>query len=266
MNNETLRGNLAQLKLVDILRILRHNKRTGKLSLQFKDRSADIYFLNGDIIHAKTNDSYGEQVIYDVLGLRDGTFVFYPNISVKNPTINRPTSEIMDKAEFIDEDWEEINKIIPDFGIVFKMTSGSPKEISLNALEWNVLRHINGKESVKDIAEKVELNMLDVCKVFVKLYNAGLIEVAGESIEEKPAAASGVDPYIFAKISQRLAEVVGPLAEIIVEDAIKELGEDKFSFPKEKLPDLVDVLSKEVSDPQKLIEFQKDMLNLIKNV
>ncbi len=266
MNNETLRGNLSQLKLVDILRILNHNKRTGKLSLQFRNGSADIYFLNGDIIHAKTNDMFGENVIYEVLGIREGTFAFFPNISVKNPTINRPTSEIIDKAEFIDEDWEEVSKVIPDFNLVFKMTSGSPKEISLNAMEWNVLRHINGKDSVKDIAEKVELNLLDVCKVFVKLYNAGLIEVAGESIEEQAPAVSGVDPYVFAKISQRLAEVVGPLAEIIVDDAIKDLGEDKFAFPKEKLPDLVDLLSKEINDPQKLIDFQKDMLNLIKNI
>ena len=110
--SETLKGNLSQLKLVDIMKILCSSQRTGKLSLQNGEEIADIYFLSGAIIHAKYNMIIGENAIYTLFAWSDGIFTFHPNISVKNKTILTPAAEILKRAEAVDGEWEEVRKII----------------------------------------------------------------------------------------------------------------------------------------------------------
>ena len=262
--SETLKGNLSQLKLLDILKILCNSQRTGKLSLQSATETADIYFLSGSIIHAKYGAIIGENAIYNLLAWNEGIFTFHPNISVKNRTILAPTEEILKKSDLIDADWEEIRKVIPHSNMVFKMSYGTPSEISLNATEWNILRHINALDSIREIAQKVDMPLLDVSKAFTKLFQAGLIEMMGESTAQEQRK-TGIDPAIFTVVERALAQNVGPLAPIILDDSIGSLNESREAFPKEKLPELVELLSNEIKDPRKLIEFQKNMLEIIRN-
>lgn len=262
--SETLKGNLSQLKLLDIMKILCSSQRTGKLSLAAEDETGDIYFLSGSIIHAKYQNIIGENAIYSLLSWNDGIFTFLPNISVKNKSILVPFQDILRQSESIDADWSDVRKTIPHPNLVFKMSYGTPSEISLNASEWNILRHINGLDSIREIAMKVDLPLLDVCKAFSKLYQAGLIEMMGESIAREQRKV-GIDPAIFQFVERELAVFVGPLAPIILDDSIAGLGENRDAFPKEKLPELVESLSSEISDPKKQIEFQKSMLETIKN-
>jgi len=263
--NETLKGNLSQLKLVDILQILCNSQRTGKLSLMYGDDAADIYFLSGNIIHARYGESLGEDVIYQILSWNEGLFTFYPNISVKNRTINTPVSTIIEKSKQIENEWSAIRKSIPNVNLVFKMSSGTPSEISLTANEWNILRHINGVDCIKTIAKKVDMPLLDVTKAFLKLYQADLIEMVGEAVAEE-RVVRGIDPSIFVKIEKEFAQIIGAMAPIIIDDQIEALGEKREAFPKEKLPELIEQLSQEISNPKKLIEFQKNMLDLIKTI
>ena len=263
--SETLKGNLSQLKLVDIMKILCSSQRTGKLSLQNGEEIADIYFLSGAIIHAKYNMTIGENAIYAIFAWSDGIFTFHPNISVKNKTILTPPAEILKRAEAVDGEWEDVRKIIPNTNLVFKMSYGTPSEISLNATEWNILRHINGIDSIREIAQKVEMALLDVSKAFCKLYQAGLIEMMGESISREERK-TGIDPSIFQTVEKELAQIIGPLAPIVLDDHISGLGESRDAFPKEKMPELIELLSNEITDAKKMIDFQKSMLSVIKNI
>ena len=263
--SETLKGNLSQLKLVDILRILCNSQRTGKLSLQSGDDMADIYFLSGAVIHAKYGMIVGENAIYTLFAWSDGIFTFHPNISVKNKTILTPAPEILKRADTFDSEWEEVRKALPNTNLVFKMSYGTPSEISLNATEWNILRHINGLDSVREIAQKVEMTILDVAKAFCKLYQAGLIEMVGESISREEHK-TGIDPNIFKTVEKELAQIIGPLAPIVLDDHIGGLGENREAFPKDKMPELIELLSNEITDPRKMIDFQKTMLGLIRNM
>jgi len=263
--SETLKGNLSQLKLMDILKILCNSQRTGKLALQAKTETADIYFVQGEIIHAKYGTMAGTDAIYNLIGWNDGFFTFIPNISVKNRTISEPAAAILKRCEAIDADWEEIRKSIPHTNLVFKMSTGTPSEISLNAAEWNILRHINGVHSLAEIAGKVEMPVLDVAKAFYKLYRADLIEILGEATGQEERKV-GIDAGIFRVIEKELAKIIGPMAPIELEDQIVKMGESLDAFPKEKLPDLVENLSAVINDPKKLIDFQKNMLEIIKNI
>ena len=57
---EGLRGNLAQLSLLDILRMLSSGNRSGHLVIQQAGKSGELYLENGNIVHAVTGAQMGE--------------------------------------------------------------------------------------------------------------------------------------------------------------------------------------------------------------
>lgn len=110
----------------------------------------------------------------------------------------------------------------------------------------------------------MDLPLLDVAKAFCKLYQASLIEMMGEA--GAGDQKTGIDPAIFQRVEKELAKIIGPLAPIVLDDHIANLKESQDAFPKEKLPELIESLSREITDPKKLIEFQKNMLDIIQNI
>ena len=45
-----------------------------------------------------------------------------------------------------------------------------------------------------------------------------------------------------------------------------EISEDRDKFVKDKVPMLIEAISKEINDEQKSVQFQQQMLNEIKNL
>jgi chromosome segregation ATPase len=66
-----------------------------------------------------------------------------------------------------------------------------------------------------------------------------------------PAAAQTVPPEIFQRIVNelaRIANIIAPLASLMVRQQAKALGESLEKFPTNRLPELLERLSKDVSD------------------
>jgi len=93
-------------------------------------------------------------------------------------------------------------------------------------------------------------------------------EVAKEPtnrVEEKPAGAElkgpvvvmskvadtapqKVPPDFFDRVTQELAQSIGPMAPMIIHDHVKALGESMEKFPNSRARELLDILSKEILD------------------
>jgi len=67
-------------------------------------------------------------------------------------------------------------------------------------------------------------------------------------------------------VEKELAQIIGPLAPIVLDDHISGLGESRDAFPKDKMPELIELLSNEITDARKMIDFQKSMLSIIRNI
>ena len=70
----------------------------------------------------------------------------------------------------------------------------------------------------------------------------------------------------FEELEHVLIQYIGPVAPYIIEDSLTDLGEGKDKFDREKIPILIEALSQEITDDKKRVEFQKDMLNRIKDI
>ena len=57
---------------------------------------------------------------------------------------------------------------------------------------------------------------------------------------------------------------MGPMAPVIIEDQVAEMEERISDFPQDRAAELVEGISMEISDEGKRVDFQKEMLEVLR--
>ena len=93
-----LTGHLNNYPLSDLVGILRHQKKTGRLLIEYPKGPATFFFLEGELIDARLNDLIGLQAICVALAQPDAAFNFNPLIPPPRrsiePSLQRAVSEL----------------------------------------------------------------------------------------------------------------------------------------------------------------------------
>ena len=259
---EAFTGNVSQFKLIDILRLLESERKTGVLNLQRGKEKAEIYLDKGTLCHAICKDGVGEEAVFAILTWTDGKFNFTPDVTSEEKSITRDTSSLLKEGIKQLDEWQNIKELIPSQDMVFKLSSKrAPDEVRLQHDEWSILSQIDGKKTVGDISEELKMAEHDSVRILYKLFSSGLIEVATEPQRKTQKI---VDAVFFDFLEQQLTEILGPVTSVILEEEIKDMGEEKGSFPLGKVSLLVEKVSGDIADDMQRIAFQKKILEALK--
>jgi hypothetical protein len=68
------------------------------------------------------------------------------------------------------------------------------------------------------------------------------------------------------KVDEELAKALGPIASVIVDEQIAEMGEQRDAFPRNKAAELVEAVSSEIADEGKRVRFQRSMLDVLRDL
>jgi len=255
---EGFRGNLKQISLLDILRMLTSGRRTGRLEIQHAGKNGEVFIDQGIIVHAASGTQLGERVVYTLMGWLEGEFLFTPDVASPEKSIGTTTEQLLLEAARQAEQWEDIKDVLSSTDAVFNISpSGSTTTVSLKPIEWQVLAQVNGQRSVAEIGELLDLHEFDVAKIVYSLTTAGLLHEVVGGVQQFREILE--DPF-FENLSAMYTEIMGPIGPIIIEDEIRLMGEDRNAFPQEKAAELVERISLEIADNKKRAEFQKRMV------
>ena len=130
-------------------------------------------------------------------------------------------------------------------------------DISLERWLLKVFLEINGKSNVGEIAQKAEMDMVEMRKAISKLLELGLIMQVAPS---EPL----LDDDFFDYLQIQLSRAVGPIAVVLIEEDIKDMGHNMSDFPSSKAAELVDLLAREIQREEKKALFKLNMVNKIK--
>jgi predicted regulator of Ras-like GTPase activity (Roadblock/LC7/MglB family) len=75
-----------------------------------------------------------------------------------------------------------------------------------------------------------------------------------------------VDGTFFAQMEHELTRVMGPVATLVIDDEVAALGADRDSFPRDRMAELVEKVSSEITDEGKRDSFQRTMLTVIRTL
>ena len=93
--------------------------------------------------------------------------------------------------------------------------------------------------------------------VISKLLQLKLIE----KVEEKILSLDNdFIEYLFGQFSL----AVGPIAQVLIEDEMQDLGFNVTQFPTQRIAELVDRLSREIRREEKKAQFKRNMINKIR--
>jgi hypothetical protein len=144
--------------------------------------------------------------------------------------------------------------------MVFKRTIRKDLgEFSLNNQMLMILMEFNGKERVGTIAKKTGLDLTTMRKVIAKLLNLRIIELAEE-------ATPPLEKDFFDYLGGQLSRAVGPIAQILIEDAVTDLGHETNKFPRHRAAELVEFLAREIQREEKKNTFKQQMVQKIKEL
>ncbi|HKI86322.1 MAG TPA: DUF4388 domain-containing protein [Thermoanaerobaculia bacterium] len=169
-------GSLKELPLADIIQLVAVSGKTGAFDLTHQDDSGQIFLRDGQIVHAHLGELVGEEAVYELAIWSEGEFVFTPGRETEDTTINKSnTNLLMEAARRIDE-WQVLSKRIPSTRLVPVFTDDSGvTSVSLNRQEWEVLRKIDERRSIEEIAIGLGLSPFEVSKILYGMVTSGLV-------------------------------------------------------------------------------------------
>lgn len=264
---EALSGNLAQLRLIDILRLLHLSGRTGQLELTADDgKFGEIYLVSGQVSHALYEEWIGEEAVYGLFSWAEGTFRFHSDETTDERTVSLPTDQILEEAATYSSEWEKIRKTVPSSNAIYRLAARPSADVQLRAEDWSVLTQLDGEKTILEIADASQLNELFTSKIICRLYELGLIELVAVAVAEASPVVDAVDEAFMRQIETDLIQAIGPMASIVVDDCAEQMGHTRTTVPKEAVPELVERLANEIPDANRRNRFQEAMLDRMKDL
>jgi len=260
-----MQGNLSQISLNDILLLATGAKKSGVLKFSRGKENVEVYFDEGNIVHATCPIGDGEKAILYPVTWGEGTFTLLPNGTPPAPTIKKTSEEILEEVKVMSREWETIVDVIPSGKTVFCIADLGEEHsgpVTVPHVGWRVLSKIDGVRSVQEIAEILRIPYAYTAKVIFNLHKSNLVEIVPPS--SKPAADI-VPATLLDRITAILTEIIGPMAALVLRDQIKSLGESLDSFPEAKLDELVTLVGREISDGKLRNKFEESTLQEIAN-
>jgi len=81
-------GNLKVTPVPALLRTINHQKMSGKLAVENKQETCEVYFTDGIPIHCLLKETAGELALKELMTWRNGEYRFYPGQKTLAVTIN----------------------------------------------------------------------------------------------------------------------------------------------------------------------------------
>ena len=145
-------------------------------------------------------------------------------------------------------------------GLVFRRADrGDLGEFSLDSDMLSVLVELDGKKSLDSVAKKAGLDMSTVKGVIFRLLKLKLIRPEGSRI-------SVLSRGFFDYLNVQLSLALGPIADVLIEEAVTDLDHSKREFPRHRAAELVNLLAREIRREEKRIVFQQNMVKKIKEI
>ena len=172
-----LSGNLKDVSILEILQLVSKTKHTGKLIIKGKGVTGIVFVKKGEIVNAQFGDREGVEALNDIIVISNGYFTFEQTpIKIEN-VINKSIDRILlDLSQVL-----EIRKTNLTLNTIPLLKQDvSSNEIVLSGEEVKVVSLIDGKRSIKEIAEESRLSYLKTMEIVGNLIKKSLVEKGKE--------------------------------------------------------------------------------------
>lgn len=144
--------------------------------------------------------------------------------------------------------------------MVFERTLGeSSDDFILDAQMLRILEQLDGQSTIAQIAGRLGLTAIDLKPSLAKMYKQNMIRPVAPAVHP-------LSTVFFSDLETVLGEAIGPIARLVVEDSIHQLGAHRSRFPSTKAPQLVQRIATKITDSSARKRFIQQMTSRLKAI
>ena len=129
-------------------------------------------------------------------------------------------------------------------------------QVSLDSQALAFFVEVDGNKTVAEIGQKCGLGKAEIQEVVKKLQELRLVEPVFKGVDV-------IDASFMDSLQQQLSIAIGPIAGVIIEDAVADLGCRMDAVPGHMAPELVEMLAREIQREEQRIDFKQQMVKII---
>ncbi len=132
-------------------------------------------------------------------------------------------------------------------------------EVSLDSEMLQVLMELDGTKTLGQVSRSLNMNMKHLRSILGRLHKLNLCEAAKDSVPK-------LSRDFFNYLSSELSRAMGPIADVVIEDEVSEMGEDMARFPAHRAAELVDLLARQILREERKVAFQQAMVKKLRDI
>jgi GGDEF domain-containing protein len=222
----TMEGALADMQVPNLLQSIALGKMTGRLFIDNTQTGGELFFIDGNLIHATAMDVRGEQAIVELVTWDKGKFYFYKDEKTAERTVEKRLDAIlMESLTLLDQ-----SKALMKAG--FKMESYlSKKRPNLTEGEFDQLMKsgvpvdpalqkdfylmVDGTSTLFDMLRKRPVTKQSWVPIMFNMFNADLIIIAQKSAKVDKTANLVSTAIDRTAIEQVIKSLIRPDTNIL---------------------------------------------------
>jgi hypothetical protein len=141
--------------------------------------------------------------------------------------------------------------------LVFQLSvKNEPGEVTLDKEMLAVIQELDGKKTIGMIAKNMGLELDKLRGIIAKLLTHGIIALVNRSMPM-------MKEDFFIYLTDQLSLATGPMAEVLIDEALATLGYNLTNFPKHRVQELIDLLAPRIFREEKRAAFKQNLYKKI---
>ena len=199
-------GTLGLFSLLDLIQLLSSSLRTGCLNIEHPSNEARVYFSEGKIVHAEFGYLRGEEAIVELFKDEEGAFEFEVGTQAPQVSIDKTTENLLLLAIRVSDESSKsvLTTQVSETAVpIFATDAPDAGSLTLYAQEISILRLIDSRSTVEQIAQRANMDVSEVKQVIARLMRIGALSLR----DKKPRIARLVTQLTKAHLDTNVVGV-----------------------------------------------------------
>jgi hypothetical protein len=173
-----LTGTFDDISFAELLQLLNLGHKSGRLTVWRGTERADIFLSKGEVARAISHRERGPEVVYRILGWREGEFSFERSEEPVAREIKESTEALILEGMKRFDEWERVESEMPNMDVVLRQRASAVTNRfdMLSPEAQTVLRLVDARRNVATIIRESGLAPAKAVMAVTELLTEGMVE------------------------------------------------------------------------------------------
>ncbi len=234
------------------LKSLVEDKATGVMLVNYKyGGQGKLYLENGEFVGCEVGNTRGVDAAKKL-----SRWLSFNSRFIEDMLVQRSNQAGFSTQDFLGhlgkvKNWvEKVQKVVPQNSARFKMhVNGSKNSVKLKPAQLKVALALDGNKTITQLVSELKISEFDVLNTIFHLSELGIAEMIGA---HRPMENAQREAFL-ASLKEILSDIIGPAAEVIIDDAFETINSEEKYLARREIPDLIRAIAMHLDPDEKTV-------------